>query len=888
MQKIIFNLNDESTLKSLLDGWKLEQQYSQEQKVYQRWEKDLGLLSAISDVVARMIALVFNLNEPKEMFDSIKIFNSFELAKFWSGKRILIIKGTHSPVNGNNLSKQTSSLREEIDLSREKLNKLSDGSKQSIGGMDSFIEIDSSSDNGTNLSFNEIIDVSPIEEIDKQIEEIDSPNGGIDPLNDPTDLLVEVTNSSSEAGSPIEITDLSPIEEIDRQIEEIDSPNGGIDPLSDPTDLLVEVTNSSNDKIAPIDQSKVDEILKGLDQTFEKLDREDNMPIQLNDMLPEVNKLSIGLNDMMNQANNSPILDYIFSGEPDPSSNENSQSISRLYLSSAESPLSNEEVIQPIDEPLQESSSLIQTLQAVGQASSNIFQPYKLPKKIIGGDEEIKHEEKTWGAKIQTDAEILAIDLTPLSKDEVEKLFKSPYISVNKVNKETIKNNINKIPLFSFKYFTQEQVQSLHINELSLTQLIYIKTDYFSDTQLLSFDLSHFSEEELLQLEPSYEFMNLIRRLDFNTIVTHISKLPEWSYSGLLSPKNLEKIDVKKIPYDSVIKVMNDLEFQVRKLNINFVKSVLSLTPPKLSDSDEQNIDKKSTHILNEGSPDEHESEKIWSLIKIPYIYKLTKEQVDGLDLNALTFKQLCSICTNSISNNQASTIDLTRFSRKEIYILFKYPIYPLIKYLNPTTIAENISKIHNNHLCELSTIQLNEIDFSNLNNKQKSEFSLHQKSKMKNFELKPEERSFYKFENRSKNWNQFNNDNFDDIINLYKTALDSTKEMITGFNNDYPNEKPDKPMYNNLRTKILNQFKAITKDPRLVFDTDPTKVTKENVNTYWKKLCLYLHPDRHVDNKDIVSQRQNEEAETIFKFITAARNVVNPNLDKAYVRAEI
>ncbi len=115
MQKIAFNLNSESTSKFLLDGWRLEQQYSKGLKVYQRWEKNLGLLSTIRDIVNRMIILICDLKEPKETFDSIKIFNSFKLAKFWSGKRILIIKGTYSPVNGNNSNTRTSPSREGTD-----------------------------------------------------------------------------------------------------------------------------------------------------------------------------------------------------------------------------------------------------------------------------------------------------------------------------------------------------------------------------------------------------------------------------------------------------------------------------------------------------------------------------------------------------------------------------------------------------------------------------------------------------------------------------------------------------------------------------------------------------------------------------------------------------
>jgi hypothetical protein len=489
-----------------------------------------------------------------------------------------------------------------------------------------------------------------------------------------------------------------------------------------------------------------------------------------------------------------------------------------------------------------------------------------------------------------TDDEILAIDLTPLSKGEVESLLKKPYVFVDKLNKQTVVKNINKIPLTSYKDLTEEQVQTLAINKLNLTQLSHIKANYFSNAQLFSFDLSRFSNEEFEQLEPTYGFMAFIRLLDFNTVVNHAAKLPGWSYCLLLTPQNIEKIDVNKVHYDSIVNPMNSLFFQVNKLNINFIKSVLSLTPAKSDGSDEPNINaEKSSLIVSHAEDDDENIGDKKNIIKFPYIFHLNKELIDQLDFNSLTFEQLLSICFASISEDQISTMDLTRFSRKEIYILFEDSIYPLIKHLNPTTIAKNISKIHPSHYTALTTKQLNAIDFSTLSQKQRSEFPFYQKSQMQNFVYEPEEHPFYKnyqdwykdwYNNQYSNFAQNNDEKLANIKSLYNTALATSKKLIEGFNEVYPNEKPGKPMYNQLRAKILNQLNEIANDPRLVFDVDPDKVTKENVNSYWKKIALYIHPDRHGDDKGAASKYRSEEAEALFKFITAARNWINPDLE--------
>jgi serine/threonine protein phosphatase PrpC len=120
-----FNLNDQSTFKYLLDGWKLESQYTKNEKVCQRWEKNLGFFSKIGDLIARVFLDICSADKTEIRLDKYKLFNTFEITKFWSGKRILIIKGTYSQVNENFLPKeieekksedQKSALQDEIDF----------------------------------------------------------------------------------------------------------------------------------------------------------------------------------------------------------------------------------------------------------------------------------------------------------------------------------------------------------------------------------------------------------------------------------------------------------------------------------------------------------------------------------------------------------------------------------------------------------------------------------------------------------------------------------------------------------------------------------------------------------------------------------------------------
>ncbi len=71
--------------------WKLKS-VSQGPRVYQQWEKELGLFNRLVDLVKRLFSMICIVAKPEGSLHKIKLFESFELPNFFSGKRILIIE----------------------------------------------------------------------------------------------------------------------------------------------------------------------------------------------------------------------------------------------------------------------------------------------------------------------------------------------------------------------------------------------------------------------------------------------------------------------------------------------------------------------------------------------------------------------------------------------------------------------------------------------------------------------------------------------------------------------------------------------------------------------------------------------------------------------------
>ncbi len=232
-------------------------------------------------------------------------------------------------------------------------------------------EIDSSPNGEVNSSFNDVDDLSALEETDIieetpiPIEKIASPIAGTDSLIDPTDSLIKETDSPSGTDLQIEITDLSTEEsELTEErdlTEEIDLPEKR--ELSEERDSL------------EISHFNIEAVLKGIDQYFAGKDQESNgfafserdridSPITFDNMYDEYN-LSSPKNSRSNGSN-----DRLFqsSGEPPLFDDD-------LFSQSEEIHRSNEEIILTIDDRAKRFPSLIQTSQAVERASSLIINP---------------------------------------------------------------------------------------------------------------------------------------------------------------------------------------------------------------------------------------------------------------------------------------------------------------------------------------------------------------------------------------------------------------------------------------------------------------------------------------------------------------------------------
>ena len=145
---------------------------------------------------------------------------------------------------------------------------------------------------------------------------------------------------------------------------------------------------------------------------------------------------------------------------------------------------------------------------------------------------------------LYSDKKMQDLNLNLFTAQQLSQLAREHYGFIRNLSPQAVAANLSKFDVALFGSLTSKQIEALDISQLTIEQLVHLKSDEISDKQWLKVNLANFTTDSISKLlKGSYD---ILRKLSPSTVAANLGRI-EASYYWDLSDEQLKAIDYNQL-----------------------------------------------------------------------------------------------------------------------------------------------------------------------------------------------------------------------------------------------------------------------------------------------------------------------------------------------------